>query len=277
MNKTLPISVILSTYFKVDPVWLHDAVCSLVKQTMPPNEIIVVIDGPVSDLQRDVLDYFKKNFNQIVFKFIDSKINSGLAASMNIALKHVTNSWVARMDSDDISRLDRFEIQYKVAIANSFDVICSWHSEFIDDISCVHAIKKTPQSNSQILKALNFRNIISHPSILLKTDVLKGLGGYDVNVGFLEDYDLYLKLAASGAIFHAIQEPLVFVRVSRGQIERRGGFSYTVNELKFRWRAFIKRRISFSGFIVGIFIYPVFRLLPVNFKNLLYKLVRTTS
>ena len=131
--------------------------------------------------------------------------------------------------------------------------------------------------NSQILRQLNYRNVISHPTILMRTDLLKKIGGYDASVGFLEDYDLYLKLAASGAIFYAIQEPLVFVRVSKDQIARRGGFNYLLKELSFRWFALLKGYITLQGFFVGVTIYPIFRLLPVWLKFWLYKLVRSSA
>jgi glycosyltransferase involved in cell wall biosynthesis len=275
MLNLLPVSVMLSTYSRVDSSWLNDSLNSLVSQFSPPSEIIIILDGPVPDSQHDVINFFINHYKFIDFIVVQSEKNFGLAYSMNIALDYVSFPWVARMDSDDICRLDRLRIQYDMAISANLDVVCSWHAEFFDDISLVTSIKKTPQTNAYIKKLLNYRNVVSHPTVLIKTDVLKKVGGYDVDVGFLEDYDLYLRLMEVNANFSAVQEALVFVRISKEQLRRRGGFNYVANEFKYRWSAFLKGRISFSGFFVGSIFYPFFRLLPSEFKSILYKFVRS--
>ena len=197
-----------------------------------------------------------------------------MACAMNIALKNCTHDIVARMDSDDICHEERFEIQYNFLKNNEIiDIVCSWHAEFsMEDI--ILRIKKTPELGERILSQLEYRNVISHPTIMGYKKIFERIGGYSEDVGFLEDYDLYLKMRSLGAKFHCVQKELVNVRTSNEQFARRGGWNYVRNEVKFRIRMYVNDMIGLRGLLVGVTLYPLFRMMPLGLKKFLYRAVR---
>ena len=102
-------SVLLSVYHKEKAEFLDEALNSIVCQTLKPDEIIIVEDGPLTNELNNVLDKFETE-NKCV-KRVPLKVNSGLGKALNEGLKHCSNDLVARMDTDDIAFPDRFEKQ----------------------------------------------------------------------------------------------------------------------------------------------------------------------
>jgi cellulose synthase/poly-beta-1,6-N-acetylglucosamine synthase-like glycosyltransferase len=108
---------------------------------------------------------------------------------------------------------------------------------------------------------------------VFKRDVVQAIGGYHP-VLYLEDYDLFMRLIAAGARFHAIQRPLIHVRVTRHQRARRGGWQYAVRDAKFRWSLYRRGDISLANYCVSTVAYSSFRLAPPALKQVLYSTVR---
>lgn len=276
MNPThAPLTVLMSTYAGVRAEWLRSSLSSLAAQRRMPAQVVLVIDGEVPQEQERVIDDIRHAAPQIEWTVL-RQARKGLAAALNRALAAAKYELVARMDSDDICHADRFEVQLALLGARpAIDVICSWHAEFEVE-GQISATKRTPESHDAIARSLNYRNIVSHPSIVLKRELLASVGGYNESVGLLEDYDLHLKLLRAGAKYYCVQRPLVYVRVSREQKLRRGGVGYIWNEVKFRTGALIERKISLSGWVVGVMAYPIFRLSPPWLKGMFYSVVRSS-
>lgn len=272
--KTIPISVIMSTYKGNKAIYLKESLDSLNNQSEIASEIILIIDGPIDTKQMEVIKVFQYAGD---FKYYQLEQNRGLAYCMNFALKHSTNDIVARMDADDVCYFDRFEKEYKEVKDNKNLVCCSWHAEFETSTNNIKALKKTPKLDKDIRKAIGIRNIISHPTIMLYKDILIKNGGYNENVGMLEDYELHLRLLNNKVNYTCIQEPLVYVRTDENQYSRRGGLKYLINEYKFRYMCYKKGYISLKNLFVTIILYSFLRLFPTKYKHFLYKLVRTNK
>ncbi|WP_206951085.1 glycosyltransferase [Trinickia acidisoli] len=264
----------MSTYFGVRAEWLRASLSSLATQRLPPAQVVLVIDGEIPKDQEQAVESVRGSAPLIEWTIL-RQARKGLAAALNYGLTAAKYDLIARMDSDDICHPDRFEVQLKALAAEpAVDVICSWHAEFEVEGE-VLATKRTPEFHGQIARYLNYRNIISHPTIVLRRDLLMSVGGYNESVGLLEDYDLYLKLLLRGAKYYCIQKPLVYVRISREQRNRRGGIGYIWTEVKFRTRALMARKISITGWVVGVMVYPIFRLSPPWLKGIFYAAVRS--
>jgi len=273
-KKIVPVSILMSTYCGVKAGWLNDSLESICSPVVVPSELILVIDGPVAQDQHDVVDRILRKFNNINFKIIQIECQSGLANAMNTGLLVVTNDLVARMDADDLCCPDRIFLQYEfMSKHHNIDILSGWHSEFEKD-AVIDRVKVTPELDIDIKCALEFRNVISHPTIMVRKSCYEATQGYNKNVGLLEDYDLYLRFRHLNFQFHALQVPLVFVRVLADQRRRRGGIAYVIGELRFRFLMFRDNRIGFLGLLVGIFVYPIFRMSPLVVKDFLYTLVR---
>jgi glycosyltransferase involved in cell wall biosynthesis len=156
----------------------------------------------------------------------------GLGDALNIGLQNCTYELVARMDTDDIAKKDRFAKQLKVFTNNSVDVCSSWVSEFDNDEENITSYRKVPEYHEEIVNFAKKRNPINHPAVMYKKTSVINAGGYQKMMWF-EDYYLWCRMILNGAKFYNIQEPLVSMRAGYSQLERRSGFKYVIAEYKF--------------------------------------------
>ena len=267
------VSVLMSTYVRESASNLATSLASIEAQTVLPDEMVLVIDGMVGDDQEKVIAEFIAR-GTISTKIVRLPENRGLAEALNKGLEACGGDFVMRMDSDDICVEDRLEIQLAYAREHpDVDVIASWSEEFFED-GAKSQIKITPTSHDAIVRALRWRNVVHHPTLLARKSSLSQIAGYRAQFGFLEDYDLFVRLIFSGARFHAIPKILVHIRSSTEQRSRRGGFKYLVNEFRFRSHCLRTGFLSKSQFVAVTSLYSIFRLLSGPVRRRLYILAR---
>ncbi len=105
-------SVLMSLYIKEKPEFFRHSLDSILANTVLPSEIVVVLDGPITEELRQVLDEFvSKNIG--LFKVVELAKNQGLGLALREGILHCSNELVARMDTDDICNPNRFELQLK--------------------------------------------------------------------------------------------------------------------------------------------------------------------
>ena len=105
-------SVLMSVYRKENPEFFRIAIESMLKQTIPTNDFVLVCDGPLTPKLDQVIQTLSDQY-QDIFQIIRLETNCGLGNALNTGLKICKNELVARMDSDDISLLNRCELQLK--------------------------------------------------------------------------------------------------------------------------------------------------------------------
>ena len=143
-------SVLISVYDKEVPDFLRQSLDSVFNQTLTPNEVVIVEDGKLNDGLLSVINEIKAKHD--IIKIVPIEHNGGLGNALNIGLKHCSNEIIARMDSDDISKPNRFEKQVAEFEKDpALDVISSWMEEFIHDPNETSKItKKVPENNDEI-------------------------------------------------------------------------------------------------------------------------------
>jgi len=198
----------------------------------------------------------------------------GLGDALNEGMKYCTNELVARMDSDDIALPERFEKQLGVFMGDSIDVCSSWVGEFDDDEYRVLSYRKLPEEHEQIVKFFKTRNGINHPAVMYRKSTVELVGGYRKMIGF-EDYYLWVRLIQAGAKLHNIQEPLVNMRAGRGQIERRAGLKYMIQEFRFLMKLREIRFLSFTQLCGNVMLRGVVRVLPKILVRKVYSVIRS--
>ena len=119
-------SVLMSLYVKEKPEYLRLAIDSMLNQTVTPDEIVIVEDGPLNDSLYSVLDEYEGKITRV-----RSDKNIGLGLALNVGLKACRNELVARMDTDDISKPDRCEKQLKrFEEKPELAIVGAWVDEF---------------------------------------------------------------------------------------------------------------------------------------------------
>lgn len=141
-------SVLMSLYKKEKPEYLVLAIDSMLNQTVAPDEIVIVEDGPLTQELYDVLDKYEEKITRV-----KNETNIGLGLALNVGLKMCKNELVARMDTDDISKGDRCEKQLKVFEDKpELSIVGSWVDEFFDNPDEVVSIRAVPTTSEEIYK-----------------------------------------------------------------------------------------------------------------------------
>ncbi len=266
-------SVLMSIYHKEKTEYFNRTMQSIFdEQTIKPNEIILVLDGKLTDNMYSSIQYWQEKIGTI-FKTISLEKNVGLGDALNIGLKECSFELIARMDTDDICMNDRFEKQLKIFENSDVDICSSWVSEFDNDENEIISYRKVPELHDDIINYSKLRNPINHPAVMYKRSVIENVGSYKKMMWF-EDYYLWCRLILNGTRFYNIQEPLVNMRAGYRQLERRGGLKYALEEYKFLLKIKEIKFLSFSQFIKSVIIRFISRILPKSILKNIYKKIR---
>lgn len=226
----IALTCIIPVYHRTDASEALRSIDSIVTQTYKADEIIVAIDGPISEqLRREIKTIQAATPN---LKVIGRPNNSGLAQILNFAISQSKGDFIARMDSDDISAQHRFETQISEIVRHDLDLIGST----VTEVSKRGRRKKPmPLLQEEIIRYSRSRNPFNHPTVIFKKSLWEAVGGYH-DVPYFEDYDLWLRMLSAGASTRNIDEPLVEMVMEYDDFRRRHGFSYAKHELEFVFR-----------------------------------------
>ena len=131
-------SVLMPLYKNDNPEWLKLAIDSMLNQTIPPSEFVIVVDGPIPDTLKNIVEVYKSQ-NKELFNIHYFEQNRGLGVTLADGVKLCSNELIARMDADDFSVPERCEKQVKAFKEHpDLDVIGSNVDEFVGDMpDCV--------------------------------------------------------------------------------------------------------------------------------------------
>ena len=105
-------SVLISVYNKENSLSLRQSLTSVFRQKLPPTEVVLLKDGPLTEELDKVIAEYVMRYPEL--KIVSLPVNQGLGKALNEGLKHCSYDLVARMDTDDIAKPDRFEKQIRV-------------------------------------------------------------------------------------------------------------------------------------------------------------------
>ena len=100
-------SVLLSVYRKEQPAYLRQSLDSIFTQKLLADEVVLVKDGPLTEELNEIIVSYACRYPFL--KIVSFSKNQGLGKALNEGLKHCSHDIVARMDTDDIAKPDRFE------------------------------------------------------------------------------------------------------------------------------------------------------------------------
>lgn len=160
-DDTPKFSVLMAIYIKDSPLFLSEALQSIYKNTVAPDEVIIIRDGKVTSELNSVIDSWRRYLN---IKDFTLEKNMGLGAALNFGLNQCMHDLVIRADSDDINRTNRFECILDFMTKNGdVHILSSWVEEFEFNPGDKGIIKKVPSRNS-ILKYSKNRSPFNHPA-----------------------------------------------------------------------------------------------------------------
>jgi glycosyltransferase involved in cell wall biosynthesis len=263
-------SVSMSVYKNDLPEYFYLALNSVINQTMPPSEIVLTVDGPVSHELDNIIKRFEDEIK--ILKTIRLPENKGLGVSRKIGIENCSYELVAVMDSDDLSVKNRFEKQLAVFSENDdIDIVGGYICEFIDTLDNKVGFRYVPLKDSDIKKYFRNRDPINHMTVMFKKASVLKAGNYQD--WFLnEDTYLWCRMILTGCKFANIPDVLVYVRVGKAMYKRRGGLKYFINDSKLQKYKLDNKIVNIYDYIVNIFIrFIVQVLLPSTIRSFVFR------
>lgn len=269
-NPSQNYSVLMSIYAKVKACELIRSINSMLQQTVPPSEIVIVKDGVVSGEVLEVLDGYGKEYGGL-FKVIGYEQGRGLWYALDYGIQACSFDLIARMDSDDYSLPERIEKELDAfEVDPSLDCVGTRVVEFEGDIENPVSLVELPSEHDDILRFGRLRCPYRHPTLLYRKEAVIAAGGYQ-EMPFFEDFDLFLRMAKNGARFRNIEAPLVYMGTDSDFFRRRGEFSYLKKMIHFRSCCLKRGDISVSEFARAAIPHAIVTIVPNAIRAMFYK------
>lgn len=195
--------------------YIEGAIESILQQTFGDFTLFVIDDGS-SDETATVVANFAHGDSRL--RLIDFN-GDGLIDALNRGLELSTSPFVARMDADDISMPTRFERQLSYLQTHPDVVVVGCWTRHIDQGGeLLNTTTKYPTSPNDLERQLfSNKNPLAHPTVMMRSDKVKALGGYRKPLKAAEDFDLWLRVAEAGKLAN-LPEPLLRYRIHPGQV-----------------------------------------------------------
>ena len=259
-------SVLMSLYAKERPEYLRLALDSMLRQTIRPDEIVLVEDGELTKELRAVLDEYEGRITRV-----RNETNLGLGLSLNAGLKVCRNELVARMDTDDISKPDRCEKQLRrFAEKPELSIVGTWVDEFSQSTECVISVRAVPTRYEDIYVFARRRSAFNHPTVMYRKSAVLAENGY-ADLRRNQDVDLFGRMLFHGHKAENIGESLLWFRSDEALAKRRKSWNNTRSYIGTIYRFWKMGYSGFVDFLIVLIAQTGMFLLPAGAQRWVYK------
>ena len=273
-------SVLMSVYNKENPEYFRAALSSIFHQTVPPTEVVLVCDGPLTATLNAVIAeyegcYLKDiprlartdtddcamsdkqlDMPETVFRVVRLTENQGLGKALNEGLRHCTCEWIVRIHPD-VDALSGTIAEFQ---GDALDVQAAERA--------VTSYKTVPQTPEEIFGYIKQRNPINHPCVMFKKSSVELSGGYQP-CPYFEDYDLWVRMYRDHAVLANLPDTLLYMRVN-GMHQRRGGVEYAKAIISFRNRMYQYGLLNLAEYLPMTAARVLISLIPNFMRKYLY-------
>ena len=221
---------------------------SIIEQTYQ-DWICLICDDGSNDKTYEILKSYEERYPDKIKAYKNDK-NRGLTYTLNFLLEKVNTEYVARMDADDVSDSNRLQKQIDFLENNKeYAIVGSAINKFDEDgIYCTCKMVEKPEKKNFL-----WNSPFVHPSVVMRTSVMKHLAGYrDIKKTLrCEDYDLWFRLYAEGYRGYNLNEPLLNYYEGKDSFPKRK-FVYRINEMRVRFEGYKNLGLLPRGIIYAI-------------------------
>jgi len=262
-------SVLMSVYCKEKAVYLRQALDSIFCQTVRASQVVLVEDGPLTPELDNIISEYCSRFPEM--EVVPLKENRGLGLALAEGILHCQYELVARMDTDDIARHDRFELQLKKFEENSQIDVCGSHmTEFEGVPENIITKRRVPLTDAEIKKYQKRRDGLNHVTVMFKKSAVLNAGNYQ-HCPLMEDTLLWVNMFKNGAVAMNIDDYLVNVRIGKEMYERRGGWAYYKKYKQARKKIYETGYISWWDYEYTLLVQLVVALMPNKLRGFIFK------
>lgn len=269
LNNYPNFSVLMSLYHKERPEYLKECFESLLNQTVKASEWVIVKDGPLTKELEQVLSEYDSKYPSLI-KFLEFKSNQGLGLALKAGVPACSNELIARMDTDDICIPTRFEIQLQEFLKDPNLDICGSHiKEFENDTNHILAERKVPLTNDEIVQYQKRRSAYNHMTVMFKKSSVLKAGNYE-HAPLMEDDMLWTRMIINNCKGKNINDYLVFARIGKDMIARRGGLSYFIKYKRSRKKVYKLGLSSYTDYLLTVIIQFFVSITPGKLRILIF-------
>jgi len=265
------IAVLMCVYCGDQLEYLKLSVESILQQSYQNYTFFILADGKLPHYMNNYLNSL--SINKVIIRHRDK--NMGLAKSLNELIDLVLSSGdydlFARMDADDISDSQRFETQVNFLNNHTeVDVVGSWYNE-IDSNGILKGTIKLPTSHEQLIPFMARRSPFAHPSVMIRAQIFNQGYRYNSSYRFMQDYDLWVRLASAKFIFANIPKCLLNFRSDNNFFNRRASLERAVNNSMTSFRHIRNFKLYSLGYIFSPVLLFFLRLAPPVLSRFAYR------
>ncbi len=198
INET--VSVIIPTFNRA--AWVCEAIDSVLAQSVPPCEIIVVDDGSTDDTPERLNTYG----HQIS---VLSQPNRGVSAARNLGIRHSKGRFIALLDSDDLWEKGKLACQIEFFRDHPDAMICQTGEIWIRRGKRVNPMKKHTKLSGMIFEPSLKLCLVSPSAVMIRRKLLDHVGLFDETLPACEDYDLWLRIACRYPIYTTAESHVI--------------------------------------------------------------------
>jgi len=200
------ISVVIPVYN--NETTIQETIESVLSQSFSDLELIVINDGSQDSTLKIVSSILDPRLK--VFSYP----NAGLAATRNRGVSHASGEYISFIDADDLWTPDKLEAQFKALQVNPQAAVAYSWTDWIDESGQFLRPGGHISVNGDVFATLLVRDFVeSGSNPLIRTEALAEVGGFDESLPAVEDWDMWLRLAA-GYEFVCVPSPQILYRVS---------------------------------------------------------------
>lgn len=237
-------------------------------QTLKPDEIILIKDGPLGGELNDIISSWKAKISDRL-RIITNEKNLGLTKSLNKGIAIARGEYIARMDSDDISMPRRFERQAMFLDSHPDIAVIGGSLQEFDSENENLGVRQYPLDNDAVLKYIHKASPLAHPTVMIRREVFERGILYDERYKTSQDIALWFDILAAGHRIANLEEVTIKFRRD-GDVYKRRSKEKAENEFKIYVNGI--RRIY--GLATWRYVYPlaryIFRMMPVKFVRAVY-------
>lgn len=229
------VSIIIPTYNR--PRILFDTINNVLNQTLTNIKIIVIDDGS-SEEMREII----QSFTDGRIHYIKTEENLGCTGARLLGIQSSEGDFIAFLDDDDEWLPEKLDIQLNLMEKEQSILSFTGKNIFINSNFQKYSFKNS------YLWMLNFYNFVgTTSSIIISTDIIKSVRGFDVSLSQLQDYDLFLRIKSLG-IFSGINRPLINYYLDKSDVH-----------VSINWGNFFSSayKVWLKQGVLGKFIFPI--------------------
>ena len=261
-------SVLMAVYGKEKPEFFRQSIESMLAQTLPFSDFVLVCDGALTHELNEVISWAQEEMGEKL-QIIRLKENKGLGKALRTGVPRCRCSVIARMDSDDISRPDRCERQFRIIERDGYDLVSGTLQEFVREPGDMDRLRVLPRTSEEILQYAKKRNPFNHPCVMFRKESVLRVGSYQDFPGF-EDYYLWIRMLRKGCKGYNVQEVILDMRTGNGMYDRRGGRDYLYSVLRFQRYLYCKNFITKKEYIQNCLVRTTVGAIPGGAREKFY-------